>query len=79
MNSDMTESHDTLNNCFVQYIVSHVMLLLMIALLLQDVARAATIAMDYRITFENDMIVNMTCFRRWSVYKLLWSYSSSVN
>ena len=31
----------------------------------QDVVRAASIAMDYRLKFEKDIVVDMICFRRW--------------
>ena len=33
----------------------------------QDVVRAASIAMDYRLKFEKDIVVDMICFRRWWV------------
>ena len=36
-----------------------------IQLMLQEVARATNIAMDYRRQFEKDVIINMVCFRRW--------------
>ena len=31
----------------------------------QDVVRATAIALDYWQHFRNDVIVDMTCFRRW--------------
>ena len=31
----------------------------------QDVVQAASIAMDYRLKFEKDIVVDMICFRRW--------------
>lgn len=31
----------------------------------QDVIRAARVAMEYHLQFEKDVVVDMTCFRRW--------------
>ena len=32
---------------------------------MQDVRRAATIAMEYRSKFQRDVVINLICFRRW--------------
>ena len=31
----------------------------------QDVVRATWVAMDYWLQFQNDVVIDMTCFRRW--------------
>ena len=32
---------------------------------MQEVVRAARVAVDYRLKFGKDIVVDMMCFRRW--------------